>query len=97
METKAVVWLYSQSVTLTNHDFVSFHTQAEIQKALEQVCDIMPDTIKLQCKDFVDQYAPAIIELLAQELSPDLVCSTLGLCTNKAVKPVKHQPVKGIY
>jgi len=56
-------------------------TQEEILKALDTVCSILPDTIKAQCTDFVDTYGPAVLILLEQELSPELVCTTIGLCS----------------
>ena len=48
-------------------------TEAEIVKALDEVCDILPDTIKATCEGFVQQYGPTVIALLLQELDPQQV------------------------
>lgn len=69
-------------------------SEAAIVSALDKVCSVLPDTIKEECKTFVDTYAPAIIELLAQELDPQQICTALGLCkaqgksTNSFNKPL---------
>ncbi|XP_048579093.1 prosaposin [Nematostella vectensis] len=58
-------------------------TQQEIIQAVEKVCSILPSTIKSKCDQFVQEYGPALIEILEQEVSPKLVCTTLGLCANR--------------
>ena len=40
-----------------------------------------------QCANFINEYAPAILEILSQELNPQLVCTTLKLCTADISKP----------
>uniref|UniRef100_UPI00398EB6C6 prosaposin-like n=1 Tax=Pristiophorus japonicus TaxID=55135 RepID=UPI00398EB6C6 len=57
-------------------------TEELITKAVEKVCSILPATVETECKDFVEQYGKAVVELLAQELDPTLVCTTIGLCKN---------------
>ena len=52
-------------------------TEEEIIKALDEVCDILPDTIKAPCEAFVQQYGPTVIALLLQELDPQQVCMGL--------------------
>jgi saposin len=54
--------------------------QPAIQKALENVCSKFPETIRGECKVFVDAYTPAIVNLLVQEIDPKKVCTLLGLC-----------------
>ena len=48
---------------------------------MKDVCNRLPAQLKDQCTDFVNQYAPAVIALLVQEMNPTTVCDTLGLCT----------------
>ena len=64
--------------------------QLAIQSALEQVCSLFPDTIRAECKSFVDAYAPAIINLLVQEIQPDRICKLLGLCSESAEGRLVH-------
>lgn len=54
--------------------------QAQFLDALNKVCFTMPDTIKFDCQLFVNIYGPGIFELLKQELQPEEMCTTLGLC-----------------
>jgi len=58
-------------------------TEAEIVKAVDEVCDILPDTVKETCEQFVAQYGPTVIALLLQELDPNQVCAKLGLCPSE--------------
>ncbi|KAK7148161.1 hypothetical protein R3I93_012471 [Phoxinus phoxinus] len=65
------------------------HTsEAEIMQAVEKVCDILPSSLTAQCKDLLETYGQAIIELLVQEADPKTLCSLLGLCNG-----VSHVPV----
>jgi len=45
----------------------------------------MPDTIKAECIQFVDEYGKAIIAMLEQQLDPKEVCTALGLCSSLVV------------
>lgn len=54
--------------------------QEEIKKAVEKVCTIMPASIQSECVSLIEEYGDAIIKLLVDEASPELVCATLGLC-----------------
>ena len=54
--------------------------QANIQKALEDVCNILPSGIRSQCLSFVDEYSSVVVQLLVQELDPVQVCIAIGLC-----------------
>jgi saposin len=67
-------------------------SEAEIVAALDKVCDILPSTIKEECLAFVKLYIPYVVELIVQELTPDQICQTLGLCT-AAVKQVGQSQV----
>jgi len=57
------------------------YTEASIQSALDRVCQTMPKTVRDECQSFVDQYAPAILVILGNELDPAQVCQGLQLCT----------------
>ncbi|KAM8923809.1 prosaposin [Pelodytes ibericus] len=70
-------------------------TLANIEKVLEKVCSVLPKKYADQCKDVVDTYSKAIIELLEQEVSPKDICQALGLCSSQRLqKIVKLDPVK---
>nr|XP_006811583.1 PREDICTED: prosaposin-like [Saccoglossus kowalevskii] len=59
---------------------------SEIISVVDKVCEILPSTIRGECKSFVDEYGPAIIQLLVQEVSPDKICSMLKLCMAVTLK-----------
>ncbi|KAK2146550.1 hypothetical protein NP493_3647g00003, partial [Ridgeia piscesae] len=60
-------------------------TETQIIQALDKVCGLMPDTIKAECIQFVDEYGKAIIAMLEQQLDPKEVCTALGLCSSLVV------------
>ncbi|XP_067673391.1 prosaposin-like [Haliotis asinina] len=65
-------------------------SQAEVEAALEKVCSLLPATISAECSQFVEEYGPAVINLLVNKLDPKSVCTTLRLCTvSKSVKVSK--------
>eukprot|EP00112_Aurelia_sp_Birch-Aquarium-sp1_P011181 Seg2355.4 transcript_id=Seg2355.4/GoldUCD/mRNA.D3Y31 product=Prosaposin protein_id=Seg2355.4/GoldUCD/D3Y31 len=67
-------------------------TEAEIVTLAEQLCSYL-GTYKAECDSLVAAYLPEILKLLAQELSPELVCTELGLCTKS--KQTKLSKVDG--
>lgn len=56
--------------------------QEEVIKAVEKVCTYLPSTLSGQCKDLVETYGQAIIELLVQQADPKTVCTVLALCND---------------
>nr|XP_003218519.1 PREDICTED: prosaposin isoform X1 [Anolis carolinensis] len=55
-------------------------TAAEIEAFLERVCHYLPESVSDQCVQFVDQYEPIVVQLLAEMMDPGFVCSKLGVC-----------------
>lgn len=55
-------------------------SQEEVKLAVEKVCTFLPSSLTAQCKDLIETYGEAIIELLVQEADPQTVCTVLGLC-----------------
>merc|ERR1712212_1199959 len=63
-----------------------------------EVCSLLPSTIRQECTALVNEYGPAILNILTQELNPSLVCTTLGLCQAKEVsKSVKKIDLENRY
>ena len=56
--------------------------QAEIEKALDELCALLPAGVSSQCDGIVKTYTPLIIQLLVAKLQPDQVCQALGLCSS---------------
>ena len=47
------------------------------------MCSYMPASVRKQCTGFVDTYTAMIIDMLTKDVSPQMVCSNLGLCTSE--------------
>ncbi|CAH0714573.1 unnamed protein product, partial [Brenthis ino] len=56
------------------------NTEEAIKKAVEGACDVLPQSINDECRQFVTEYGPAVIALLVQEIDPASVCPAVGLC-----------------
>jgi saposin len=61
-------------------------SEAAIDSALEKVCTILPHSINESCVKLVDQYGPVLVELIAKDATPSVVCNALKLCQNGTVK-----------
>ncbi|XP_008320512.1 prosaposin isoform X2 [Cynoglossus semilaevis] len=68
-------------------------TEEEVIQTVEKVCTYLPSTLSAECKDLIETYGQAIIELLVQEADPKTVCSVLALCkeAHRAFIPVLDQ------
>lgn len=49
---------------------------------MESVCVRLPKSLSEECKDLIDEYGQAIIELLVQQADPKTVCTFLALCND---------------
>lgn len=65
-------------------------TVQSVESALESVCSLMPVTVRQDCDAFVKQYTPVVMQLIANDVSPALVCSVVGLCASESVPAVKN-------
>lgn len=57
-------------------------SQEEVIQAVEKVCTFLPSSLSAQCKDLIETYGQAIIELLVQQADPKTVCTVLALCND---------------
>lgn len=67
-------------------------TEEKIMAALDEVCNVLPSSLKQSCLDFVNVYGRAILSLLETQVSPAEVCTLLGLCKSQKVELVKYEP-----
>ncbi|XP_029377552.1 prosaposin isoform X2 [Echeneis naucrates] len=67
--------------------------EEEVIQAVEKVCAYLPSSLTVQCKDLIEAYGDAIIELLLQQADPKTVCTVLALCNgaSRAYVPVLDQ------
>ncbi|XP_071379030.1 prosaposin isoform X1 [Centroberyx affinis] len=68
-------------------------TEEEVIHAVEKVCTVLPSSLTAQCRDLIEAYGQAIIELLVQQADPKTICTVLGLCkdASRAYIPVMDQ------
>merc|ERR1719309_735167 len=59
----------------------------EIKQVFEGSCNILIPikAIAKQCCDLVDSYVPELVEMLASEMNPDIICTVAGLCNSRKV------------
>jgi len=55
-------------------------TEAQIEDAVRKVCNFMPEAVRTECDQLVEQYEPMLVQLLLQMLDPDFVCMKVGAC-----------------
>ncbi|KAG9344433.1 hypothetical protein JZ751_011103 [Albula glossodonta] len=68
-------------------------TEENVVHAVEKVCMVLPSTLSAQCKDLIEAYGQAIIELLVQEADPKTVCTVLGLCKDANRAYIHSDPI----
>ncbi|XP_037127600.1 prosaposin isoform X1 [Syngnathus acus] len=55
-------------------------TEEQVIESVEKVCNYLPQTLTSECKDLIETYGQAIIELLVQQADPKTICTVLALC-----------------
>eukprot|EP00195_Chlamydomonas_chlamydogama_P008611 CAMPEP_0202892336 /NCGR_PEP_ID=MMETSP1392-20130828/2055_1 /ASSEMBLY_ACC=CAM_ASM_000868 /TAXON_ID=225041 /ORGANISM="Chlamydomonas chlamydogama, Strain SAG 11-48b" /LENGTH=397 /DNA_ID=CAMNT_0049576233 /DNA_START=195 /DNA_END=1388 /DNA_ORIENTATION=- len=59
--------------------------QADLLNYTKALCDTVGATFADACKAYVDDYAPAMFDLLAKYLTPDELCVNLGICATPRI------------
>lgn len=57
-------------------------TITEIEHYLDMACGFLPESVQQNCVNIVNNYFPEIVEYLEKDLTPQMVCSELGLCSS---------------
>lgn len=65
-------------------------TEEEIEETFEQICDQLPTILQNQCREYVDDYSPAIISILLNDFNLTSVCQNLNLCPNQMTIDINH-------
>ncbi|KAG8182465.1 hypothetical protein JTE90_020385 [Oedothorax gibbosus] len=65
-------------------------TEDQIKQALDTVCSYLPSSVAAKCKNFVDKYTATLITILAEEVTPEMVCAALNVC------PASERKVKDV-
>ncbi|XP_056147569.1 prosaposin [Lampris incognitus] len=56
-------------------------TQSEIEDVVRKVCNFLPESVRSECDQLVEQYEPILVQVLLQMLEPDFVCMKIGACS----------------
>jgi saposin len=59
-------------------------TEQQLILFVENICYILPSTIRGECDALISTYAPEIVQMLVQDYPPDVVCTSIGLCSSVA-------------
>merc|ERR1711962_1794702 len=54
--------------------------EKKIKEAWETVCHVLPRPMRTECDHIVETYTDMIINMMTKDFTPDMVCSTIGLC-----------------
>lgn len=73
--------------------------QDALIKLMGEVCDLMPESYKDQCDDFIAKYGTEIVEFLLSSAAPHTICTLLHLCLfeEQAVPGQSHPTVSLCY
>ncbi|KAJ4441918.1 hypothetical protein ANN_11779 [Periplaneta americana] len=64
----------------------SNETQEELKEVFEGSCKLIPISIvSKECCKLADDFVPELVETLASQMNPQVVCSVAGLCNNEWV------------
>ncbi|XP_071808174.1 uncharacterized protein [Asterias amurensis] len=64
-------------------------TQEDIESALKKVCSLLPSSDQDSCDILIEQYTPALTDLLLTDFPPEYLCQLLKLCST-AVSDVEE-------
>lgn len=86
--------LCKDMVQQARDQLLSNETQEEIREVFEGSCRLIP--IKVVCKECIelaDNFIPELIDTLASQMNPQVVCATAGLCNSVRIDMllVDHQ------
>ncbi|XP_059612395.1 uncharacterized protein LOC132258881 [Phlebotomus argentipes] len=64
----------------------SNQTQSDLRDVFEGSCKLIPiKLVRKECIKMADDFVPELIEALASQMNPQMVCSVAGLCNNANV------------
>ncbi|KAM9359957.1 surfactant protein Bb isoform 2-T2 [Symphorus nematophorus] len=66
-------------------------TEDALMKLMGEVCELVPQTYKEECDDFVAKYGTEIVEFLLSSAAPHTICALLHLCW------FEEQTVPGVF
>uniref|UniRef100_A0A224Z8B0 Saposin n=1 Tax=Rhipicephalus zambeziensis TaxID=60191 RepID=A0A224Z8B0_9ACAR len=74
------------------NELVENDTEARVEAVLDKLCSKLPNDLAKECMAFVEEYGPAVMVLLAQEIDPSIVCVAIKVCPKDGLQ--KQSDVK---
>lgn len=78
----------------------SNETQADLKAVFEGTCHLIPiRKVERDCDRLADEFVPELVEALASQMNPQVVCTVAGLCNNARIdellkgQPQQEQPI----
>ncbi|GLV43603.1 Saposin-related [Carabus blaptoides fortunei] len=85
-DTDSVCQICVKMVTQARDQLQSNETQEELKEVFEGSCKLIPlKVISGECCKMVDEFIPELVETLASQMNPQVVCSVAGLCNNARI------------
>ncbi|KAJ6231960.1 saposin-related [Anaeramoeba flamelloides] len=70
----------SQSIRAIEEFLFSEYSEEEILQFGQDVCDYLPSEYAGKCQFYVDKYGDELIQMIADDKCPKLICKTIELC-----------------
>ncbi|KAK2725726.1 hypothetical protein QYM36_000276 [Artemia franciscana] len=65
---------------------ISNETQDELRQVFEGSCKlILVKAIRKECMKLADEFIPELVDMLASQMNPQMVCATAGLCNSERI------------
>ena len=71
-----------------------FVFQQEIIDAVDKVCSLLPSQYAEECKSLINMYGPKLIKALIDQVPPEKLCSSIGLCSSKLQEKLPSSTVR---
>lgn len=68
--------------------------QSNIRLVLNRLCVHLPTKMKMECNDFVETYTNELVDMLANDFTPEAICVQLHICDPQT--PTKPEFVQKI-
>ena len=92
-ETPFTCTICQYIVSRMKHYIALNHTEEEVLVLLKESCDSFSViNLKQQCKNFIDQYGPYIIQMISSDVDAKVACQSIGIClTNASPSTTRRQ------
>lgn len=58
--------------------------RSQIERKLEELCNLLPSTVRAECQGFVGKYVDLLITYILNNVSPQVACEELRMCAQRS-------------